>query len=128
MDEIATELDTITGLRVHAHPIDKISPPAGIVSYPDEINYLVESDGDTLRYERVPVFLVVGKAVARAARDAVSAYADVTGPKSVKANLEGRTWETCDYVVVSRCTFDVITIAAVDYLAAQFELDIVVSI
>lgn len=127
MDELATVLDAITGLRVHPHPVEKISAPAGVVSYPEEINYLVETGDGTVRYERVPVWLLVGKATSKGARDAVSAYVDIAGERSVKANLEGHAWTTCDFVVARRATFDTISIAGVDYLAAQFELDVVAS-
>lgn len=123
MDEVAARLGTITGLRVSAYPPGRVSPPAGIVSYPDEYTYDATygrgSDRMTL-----PVVIVVGKVSDRTARDRVAAYVDGSGVSSVKQVLETGAYIACDSVRVTRVEFDSITIAADEYLSAMFDLDI----
>lgn len=123
MDEAAGVLEDITGLRVHAHPPGSVSPPAGIVSYPDSIDYdATYGDDDTIK--ALQLVLVANKASDRAARDKVSAWSAKTGPQSVKARMEAHTWTSCDDFHVMRCEFDVVTIGGTDYLAAIFSADI----
>jgi hypothetical protein len=115
MDEIGDVLDTIAGLRVHRHPPGSVTPPAA-----NDQTYGRGMD----RIERLPVVLVVGKATDRAARDTVAGWAAGGGPGSIKTVLEAHTWTGCDVLTVTECSFDVVSIAAVDYLAAMFLLDI----
>jgi hypothetical protein len=70
-----------------------------------------------------PFVLVAGKATERSARDTAAGWAAGSGSSSVKAAMEAHTWTSCDDLTVTRCTFDVVTIAGVDYLAAMFEAD-----
>ena len=124
MDEIATQLDTITGLRVFAYPPDALHPPAAVVSYPDAYTF----DGTYVRgMDRMslPVVVVVGKVSDRASRDELGAYADGSGSASVKAVVEAGTYTAFGTVRVESVEFDVVTIAGIDYMAALFTLDIV---
>lgn len=124
MDEVAEALKTITGLRVFDYPPPTVVPPAGIVSYPDRIDYDQTYGRGMDRVSGLPVILVVGKATDRAAREKAAGWAAGSGPTSVKAVLEAASYSSCDVLVVTSCTFDVVTIASVDYIAAMFELDI----
>jgi hypothetical protein len=124
MDEVASVLEEITGLRVSAYPPPTISPPAGVVSYPDRIAFDQTYGRGTDRIEGLPILLIVGKATARAARDKLAPWA-AGGPTSVKGRMEAHTWQSCDDLTVTECTFDVVTIAGVDYLAAMFAADAV---
>jgi len=124
MDEIAGVLAGITGLRVHDHPPATVNPPAGIVSYPDRVEYDQTYGRGMDRIRDLGVVLLTGKATDRSARDTVAGWAKGSGSGSVKATLEGHTWTSCHVLVVTSCTFDVVTIAGVDYLAAIFSLDI----
>lgn len=123
MDAIGDQIDTIAGLTVHRHPPDRVSPPAAVVVYPEEItfdkSYGRGSDGMTL-----PVVVVVGKPTARVARTRLVAYCDGTGAKSIKQVVEAGTYTAFDTVRVADVIFDVITIGGTDYLAAQFNLEI----
>lgn len=123
MDEAATVLGTITGLRVTAWPPGSVVAPAGIVSYADRIEYDQTYGRGTDRIAGIPFVLVAGKATERSARDTVAGWAAGSGSSSVKAAMEAHTWTSCDDLTVTRCTFDVVTIAGVDYLAAMFEAD-----
>lgn len=124
MDEVAEVLGTITGLRVFGYPPPTVSPPAGIVSYPESVDYDQTYGRGMDRINGLPVILVVGKATDRSARDKVAGWAAGSGPNSVKAVLEAHDWDSCDVLSVTDCTFDVVTIAAIDYLAAMFSLDV----
>lgn len=124
MDEVAEALGTITGLRVFGYPPPTLTPPAGVVSYPESIDYDQTYGRGVDRMRALPVLLVVGKATDRSAREKVAGWAAGSGAGSVKAVLEEHEWESCDELSVTACTFDVVTIAGIDYLAAMFSLDI----
>lgn len=124
MDQVAAQLDTITDLRCYAYPPDVVYPPAAIVSYPDAYTF-DETYGRGMDRLSLPVVLVVGKVSDRAARDELGAYADGSGSQSVKAVVEAGTYTAFDSVRVESVDFDVVTIAATDYMAALFSLDIV---
>lgn len=125
MDEAAEVLDTITGLRVTAWPPGSVVAPAGVVSYPDRIEYDATYGRGLDKITGLPFVLVAGKATERSARDAVAAWAAGAGGSSVKAAMEAHTWTSCDSLTVTSCAFDVVTIAGVDYLAASFEADVI---
>lgn len=125
MDEVADRLESISGLRVVAHPPGSVVSPAGVVSYPDRIEYQTTYGRGVNRIVGLPAILVVGKATDRAARDTVSGWSAGAGAGSVVQAIESATYASCDEVTVTMCTFDVVTIAGVDYLAAMFELDII---
>lgn len=123
MQAVADQLDTIGGLRCFGWPVATVSPPAAIVSYPDEIKF-DETYGRGMDRITLPLVLVVGKVSDRATRDTIGAYCDGSGDLSVKQVLESGTYTAFDTVTVTEATFDVVSISAVDYLAAMFNLDI----
>lgn len=125
MDELAAALATVTGVRVHSHPPESITPPAGVVSYPAGIAFDQTYQRGMTKFNDLPVVLLAGKAVSRAARDTVTEWSADTGPRSIKRAIEARPYASCHVVTVTECSFDVVTIAGVDYLAATFMLDIV---
>lgn len=124
MDEIATVLDTISGVRTTGYPPPTVSPPAGYVSYPDRIDYHQTYRGGMTRVTDMPVVLVVGKATDRTARDRVTQYTAEAGSASVKAALEAATYTHLYSLVVKTAEFEVVSISGIDYLAAIFTLDI----
>jgi hypothetical protein len=125
MDEMATVLDTITGLRCFGYPPPTVTAPAAIVSYPDKIEFDQTYGRGMDKISGIPMILVVGKATDRAARDKVAGYAAGSGASSVKAVFGAHAWTSCHDLVVTACSFDVVTIASVDYIAATFEADAV---
>lgn len=125
MDEVAQVLGQITGLRVFEYPPGSVAAPAGAVSYPESIDYDQTYQRGTDQITDLPMVLVVGKATERSARDTVSAWTAGSGPRSVKALMEAHTWTSCDDLTVTSCGFDVVSIAGVDYLAAEFRATIV---
>ena len=123
MEAISDRLDTIAGLRCFAYPPGTVTPPAAIVSYPEDITF-DETYGRGMDRMSLPVVLVVGKVSDRTARDRLGAYCNGTGASSVKAVLESGTYSAFHTVRVASIEFDVVSIAGVDYIAALFTLDI----
>lgn len=123
MDEVATKLGTITGLRVFAYPPPAVTPPAAVVSYPDSYTY-DETYGRGMDRLMLPVVVVVGKATDRTARDAIATYVNGSGTGSVKAGLETGPYTAFHTLRVVSVEFDVVTIAGTEYLAGLFDLDI----
>lgn len=126
MDEIATSVRTVDGLegRTFAYPPPSVNGLAGIVSYPDRIDYDQTYGRGMDTIADLPVLIVVGKATDRTARDRVAQYAAGSGALSVKAAIEADPHTAFDDVHVTSCEFDVVTIAAADYISAMFRMDV----
>lgn len=123
MSEVGDALDTISGLRVFRYPVDNATPPAAIVSYPENITFDA-TYGRGMDRMTLPVVVVVGKVWDRSTRDLIAAYAAGSGAESVKAAIDGHTYTACDVVRVTGAEFDVMTIAGTDFIAALFDVDI----
>lgn len=124
MDDLGTALATIPKLRVFPYWADRVTPPAAVVGWPDPLTY----DSTMVRgadQVELPLMVMVGKVDTRTARDLLSAYANGSGDRSVKAVVEAHTPTAYDSCRVTRCEFGLITVAAVEYLAATFYLDII---
>lgn len=124
MDEVGARLDTIAGLRVFAFPPDSLSPPAAWIGYPEDYTYDETYGRGMDRITNLPVIVVVAKVSDRSARDQVGQYVDGSGAKSVKAVLESGTYTAFHTIRVVSVTFDILTRAGTDYLAALFMIDI----
>lgn len=124
MTEVATRLKTITGLRVADHPVEAVNPPHAIVSLP-EITFDQTYGRGSDRYS-LPVVLAVGRVSDRAARANVAPYVAGSGPKSFKQVLEDESTPYASFYTlrVASIGFDVVTWGTVDYLTAEFTLDI----
>jgi len=126
MDAIGARLVGVTGLRVYDYAADGASPPAAIVSLPRTVEYDAVAGRGADRIV-IPVTVLVGKVSDRAARDALSAYITGTGPSSIKTAIEGSDGNlggACQTVRVTEATADVVTIQAVDYLGASFDVEV----
>lgn len=123
MEEVAGKLSAINGLRIFAYPPDALAPPAAVVSYPDSYDY-DGTYGRGMDRLKLPVVVVVGKPTDRSTRDRLAKYCDGAGAASVKVAAENGTYVSCDTVRVESVTFDVVSIAGTDYMAALFTLDI----
>jgi hypothetical protein len=123
MDELGEALSGISGLRVFPYTADRVVPPAAIVGWPDEIRF----DGTMLRgmdSMTFPVWVVVGTADARSARDTLAAYLDGAGASSVKAAIDGGTYTACHSARVSSARIEPISIAGINYLAAVLDVEV----
>jgi hypothetical protein len=125
-DEIATTLKTITGLRAYAWAQGTVAAPAALPGWPDRVDYVGTYGRGQSRIPDLPLLVVVGKASERIAAKRLGEYVAESGAKSIPAKLEGRagSWTSCDVVTVSWVGFPAASIAGVDYLAAEFHLDI----
>jgi hypothetical protein len=121
MDEVAVRLRTIQGLRVQAFPADSVTAPAAIITYPGDIVFDA-SYGRGMDTMDPQVVVLVGNVYKKSTRDLISAYAKGSGPKSIKATLEAV--ELSVTLRVTGVTFEVVTIGAVEYLAARFTIEI----
>jgi hypothetical protein len=123
-DAIATQLDTITGLRVSAYPPDRITPPTAIVAWPDSYIY-DETFVRGMDRLSLPVVVLVSKVSDRASRAELAAYCNGSGASSIKAVLESGSYSAFDTLRVQSVDFDVVSIAGTEYMAANFTVDVV---
>lgn len=121
MDALGDRLRTIPGLRVSDYPADAANPPQAIVSLPDEVEYDTVAGRGADRVV-VPITVLVGRLSERTARDLIAAYLSGAGEQSVKAAVEGGAVGQTARVTGSRV--DVITIQAIDYLGASFDVEV----
>lgn len=120
--EIGTRLETV-GLRAFPYSADRISPPAAIVALPEEITFDLTYGRGSDRLS-VALYVVVGRSDARTSNDRLSAYLDGSGASSVKAVVESGTYTAFDSVQVKTARPGSFTIGGVEYLGAEFTLDI----
>jgi len=123
MDEIATQVDTIDGLRVYGWPVGSVTPPAAIMTYPGEYTFDA-TYGRGMDRLTLLLAVVVGRATERTARDLLGAYVDGSGASSIKAVVEAGTYTAFHTVRVVGVDFGEVTIAGTSYVGATFELDI----
>lgn len=123
MDQLGDALDTIDGLRVFPYWADKLTPPAAVVSFPSPLTYDAVYQRASDRAE-FPVTIVVGKVDARSARDDLARYLDGAGPASVKTVVEAHATDAWSTVRVTTAEVAVIRIAGVEYLGAEFLIDV----
>ena len=126
MDAIGARLVGVTGLRVYDYAADAASPPAAIVALPEMVEYDVVAGRGADRVV-IPVTVLVGRVSDRAARDQLAQYVSGTGASSVKTAIEGGTGDlgaVAHTVRVTEARIDVVTIGAVDYLGASFDVEV----
>lgn len=126
MDAIGTRLATISGLRIADYPSDTANPPQAIVSLPETVEYDTVAGRGADRVV-IPITVLVGRVSERAARDALAQYVSGVGALSIKAAVEGADGALDGAVHTVRVTaarVDVVTIQAVDYLGASFDVEV----
>lgn len=127
MDGLGVRLATISDLRVDDYPADTVNPPAVVVGLPTETAYDF-SKARGFDQATFPVFVIVGSAFSRAARDALGPYLAGTGDQSIKAAIEGdRTLGgACSTLRVKNARTDGsgITVNGVRYTGAIFEVEV----
>ena len=127
MDAIGVRLATISGLRVADYSAQSINVPQAIVSLPSEpVEYDVAMGRGADRAV-IPVRVLVAAVSDRASRDAAAGYVSGSGASSVKTAIEGTDptmGGAVQTVRVTNATFDVVTVGAIDYLGAQFDVEV----
>lgn len=119
MDTLGVRLSAIDGLRVADYPSDAANPPQAIVSLPETVEYDAVAGRGADRVV-IPVLVLVGKVSDRSARDAVARYVSGEGAWSVKAAIEAGDLT----VRVTAARIDVVTIQAIEYLGASFDVEV----
>lgn len=126
MDAIGARLVGVTGLRVYDYAADGASPPAAIVALPSTVEYDVVAGRGADRVV-IPVTVLVGRVSDRAARDQLAGYVSGSGASSVKTAIEGGDpplGGAAHTVRVTEARIDVVTIQAVEYLGASFDVEV----
>ena len=118
---IATNLRTISGLRVFEEIPDQVSPPAAVVSL-NSVEYHQAFAGG-LNIFRFTVRVIVGRAAERQAQCSLDLCAEPTGDSSVRSAIESnRTLSgACqDLIVESMPNIGSITVNENEYLAGEW--------
>lgn len=123
MDELAAVAETIPGLTAYGWPTDEASPPAAWPTYPVEMDPLAAFQQGTVRWQ-AGLWVAVGKVWDRETRDSLSRFTADDGAESIVAAFLAHDWQACAYAQPVRWTFDAITIAGVEMMAALLDLDI----
>lgn len=113
MDGIATNLRTISGLRVTAYVPDQINPPQAVVDFPGEIDYHASFQHGKFAFEP-SVTIIVGQAIDRVGTAALAAFASPTGTQSIHTAIEadrtlGGVVDDCIVVGFRRMTQEDVT-------------------
>lgn len=124
MEEVAAKLHMFTGHNIFSYPVDSVTPPAGIVSYPERIEYDITYNRGEDMFWGLPVYMITDRVDSESARNQVSQWADPTSVKSVKAYLDKETYSSCDSIQVVNATFDTMVIGGIDHLIIAFELNV----
>lgn len=123
MNAIGTACSSISGLRVFPYWADKITPPAAVVSWPTPLEYdtTYQRGGDRADF---PLTVLVGKVNARASRDTLAKYLNGKGVDSIKQAIDSHVTAEWDSARVTQAEVAVISIGGVEYLGAEFTIDI----
>lgn len=121
--ELATQLDTIVGLRVFAYIPQTITPPAAIVAPPEAYTYDT-TYGRGVDSLTIPIFVLIGSVHDRSANARLAAYIDGSGASSFKAVLRAGVYTAFSTHRVRDVTVDVYSMNGVEYLGAMFSVDI----
>lgn len=124
MEEIANKLQMFTGHNMFSYPVDSVTPPAGIVSYPERIEYDITYQRGEDIFWGLTVYMVTDRVDSESARNQVSEWTDPSSSNSVKIYLDKETYASCDSVQVINATFDTMLIGGIDHLIAVFELNV----
>lgn len=128
MDAIGTALDTIDGLRVADYAAQSVNPPQAIVTLPEQpVEYDVVMGRGADRAV-IPVTVLVGAVSDRVSRSNIAQYISGTGAKSVKTAVEANGSNlggAAQTVRVMTARVDIVTIGAVEYLGASFDVEVI---
>ena len=125
MAALADRLKTIEGLRAYGYPVESVTPPAAIVTWPSTYTF----DATYGRgHDDLELFVVVFVGRPRdnkATLDRLAGYLEGAGPSSVKAVLEQEPFpEPVEMLRVRGVEIDVYPMAGNDYVTAVFDVQI----
>lgn len=122
--ELTAALKTVAGLNVPEWGVQRVHPPAALISLPDRITYDETYQRGTDKYEDVQVIVLVAHPTKPEARREIATYADGSGATSVKQAIEAHTYTSCTEPHVAWAEFRDVTYADTPYLACIFHLEI----
>ena len=127
MDDLAAGVETIDVLAGRTFPYwaTRVAPPAVVVGWPDPLTYDATMTRGADLISDIPVIVLVGNVDARSSRDQLARHAAGGGAQSVKAAIESFAATAYHSARVTRAEFGVMTVAAVEYLAATFYVDVI---
>jgi hypothetical protein len=120
---IATNLQTISGLRTGATIPDNVNPPFAIIA-PSSAEYHQTYHNGLTRYS-FTVTVVVGRASERTAQNTLDAYCSPTGSSSIRQAVEldkTLSGKAFDCIVTGMRNYGSISLGDNTYLAAEFDL------
>lgn len=127
MRQLGTQLDTISELNVFSYEEKAVTAPAAMVLWPLDMTYDA-TFGRGSDQMTIQVVVVVGTVSAESSRDALAAYCDGSGARSIKAVLESTGAAYTEFapseIRVTGVDFGTWDIAGTPYLAALFDIDI----
>lgn len=113
MDELAEALLSENVPNVYAWPAESVSVPCAVVGYPTSLNFdgVMGRGADTVEF---PVYILVGKANSKAARDRLSGLID-----AAKVALDSNpNWRA------TRADLQTVTVGSVEYLGAVLTVEV----
>lgn len=124
MSGLEAALGGIVGLRFYGYPVERIEPPAAVTS-PPKPKAITAGDG-AFAYE-FPLWVMVGKADAKAATDEIMAYVDPDGARSIRAALYAdiSLGGIVDSVAILDVEPQVVSFAGTEFFAAEFTLEVI---
>lgn len=123
-DELAARLARLgSDFYIHPQPPEALTPPAIIVSYPKGIDYDQTYGRGMDKITDWEIVAVTGAVSLLTARKRIMKLAS-GGTAGLKAILEMPGYESFDEIRVSAASFDVFTMAGVDYISCTWLLDI----
>lgn len=122
--ELADALAAIDGLNVPEWGVQRINPPAAIITLPERVEYDAAYQRGADEVPDWTVIVLVARPTDPEARRSIAGYAAGSGPKSVKQAIEAHAYTACGEPRVTSADFDVMSYAGTDYLAAIFHLAI----
>jgi len=122
---LADRLATIDNLRVAATMPEQVNPPISVVSI-ESVQYDLNARNGLTQYNMV-VTVIVARADARTAQNAIDQYVAPTGDRSVKAAIEGdRTLggkvNTCRVTAVTN--YQIQDTLEIPYLGIDFTVEV----
>lgn len=122
MQAIADELVSAgVTKKAYGWPNPSVTAGSAIVGYPEELEFDATFGRGSDRAV-FPVWVIVGKAVERTARDAISAF--ITGATGVKDALDGDLSGAVQTARVTDCQIEEIAVGDVAYLSAKLLVEV----
>jgi hypothetical protein len=123
-DELTARLKQLgSDFYVHPNPPEALTPPAIIVSYPKSVDYDLTYGRGMDKITDWEIVAVTGAVSLETSRRRVMKLAS-GGSQGLKALLELPGYESFDEIQVTTSSFDVFTMAGVDYISCTWLVDI----